>query len=1093
MEVKTSFIRRCTGIFLLIFLQNLVIIPYSSAQQNITSIKGLVKDGKRQAVSQASVELINTTNNYTEGTTTDSSGLFTFKKVVVGADYSIVVKSQGYETFKLEKQIFRAGTETLIAINLVPINNMLEQVVVVGYGTQRRRDITGAVSTLNANKFKDMPLPTAENAILGQMPGVQVQEPSGEPGAGPTIRIRGNGSISAGNEPLYVIDGFPITKNVASSVEGVVGTRTIAFRPPAQNPLGAINPNDIATIEVLKDAAATSIYGSRGSNGIIIITTKKGTAGTNKPLFGFDGYYGWQTVARKVDLMNANELADYVKDAKNNAYLQDIPGANANDPNSVRYTKTNNGSYYIPDDYVNLTGTNTNWQNEIFKTSPIQSYNVSVNGGSSKLSYYASTGYFDQKGIVDNSDYKRYSLRVNLDAHPTEQMHFGININPSFTKTQKASASAPYFANPPGAIYAALVTSPTVSPYLPNGTINQSDNQSHLFTENGIGANMTASSNPLAILKYIHNNLDQTNILGGLFGEYEIIEGLKYKIYTGFNINNYTGSYYRENAFLDRTATIGVPYGQSNTSQEINWLVENTLNYDKAFNGHRFSLLAGYTAQKDILKTNQVNAEKYPDDLVQTVSGGQVTGGTSTEEQWSLASMLARLNYSYNSKYLFSGTIRSDRSSRFGPDHKIGVFPSFSLGWRLKEEAFLKSVQFINDLKLRGSWGKTGNFSIPNYAAIGLLNPYNYVFNNVVVNGIGPSTPSNPNLSWEKNTQWDAGLELSVLNNRLFISVDWYKKVTSDLLLNVQIPGAIGYGSQNPLQNIGKVENKGWEFLVSSKNIVGKFSWNTDANFSINKNKVLQLGPSGDPILSEGGAGIRHITRIGDPIGSYYGYVVDGIYQNQTDIDKAPKDLLAPSARPGDFRFKDVNGDGVINANDRTVIGNYMPKYTWGVTNTISYNSFSMNFLFQGVEGSKVLNLTRRHLGNGEAATNSYHYEVNRWKSESNPGDGKTPRADRLSDLHGYNNRPSSYQVESGSYIRLRNVTLSYNLTSASLLKYFRSARLYVSASNLFTITDYIGYNPEVNNQSTNTNVQGEDYGAYPLQRVFTFGVNFSF
>lgn len=490
---------------------------------------------------------------------------------------------------------------------------------------------------------------------------------------------------------------------------------------------------------------------------------------------------------------------------------------------------------------------------------------------------------------------------------------------------------------------------------------------------------------------------------------------------------------------------------------------------------------------------NQVNAENYPDDLVQTVSGGQVTGGTATEEEWSLVSNLGRLNYSFKNRYLFSASIRSDRASRFGAENKVGYFPSFSAGWRVSDESFMHSLTFINDLKVRGSWGKTGNFLIPNYASVGLLNQYNYVFNNGVVNGIAPSTPSNPLLTWEKNTQTNIGLDMSILKNRIFLSLDWYRKITSNLLLNVQIPAIVGYGNTNPLTNIGEVENKGYEVSLTTHNLVGQFTWSTDINFSANKNKVLKLGASGDPILSTGGAGIRHITRIGDPIGSYYGYVVEGIYQTQEEIAKAPKDALAPAARPGDFRFKDVNADGVINAGDRTVTGNYQPDFTYGITNCLSYKKIELSFLIQRVQGSEVLNLTRRHLGNGEANTNSYSFILNRWISPSQPGDRKTPRADRLGDLHVFNNRPSTYQVEDASYLRLRNVTIAYTLSDKLVKKLFSSLRIYASGTNLITKTKYVGFNPEVNNESTLTGVQGEDYGAYPLSRNFTFGINASF
>ena len=1046
-------------------------------------ITGIVTDGSSgEVLPGVSIKLKGTAIS----TSTNGSGKFNIK---VPEKSTLVFSYVSYVTKEVS-----IGSSASLNIALMPDQQKLNEVIVVGvgYGTQQKKNLTGSIASISANSIKDIPVTSFENAIQGQIAGVQVQEPSGEPGAATTIRVRGIGSISAGNEPLYVVDGFPISKNVESATQGDVSKRTVAFRPTPSNPLGTISPGDIQSVEVLKDAAAAAIYGSRGSNGVIIITTKKGKRdGTSN--INFDSYFGIQTLANKVVLMNSKELGEYVLEAKNNAYIQDFPTASRNDPNSIRYTRSTNTSYYLPTAFINPTGVNTDWQNVLFKNANIQSYNLSLSGGTEKLGYYISGNYFNQGGIIDKTGFKRYSFRINIESNPIKNLKVGANLNPSFTDQAKGSTSAPYFADPPGAVYTALVTSPTVSPYLPDGSINQTNNQSHLNTENGTGANMTASSNPLAVVNYIHDDLVQFRSFANTYAEYSILDGLKYKIMLGTDVNQYNRKYYREKAFLDRTATVGVPYGQSNSSLETNWLIENTLSYNKVFGRHSLSAVAGYTAQKDKIRNNQVQAENFPDDLVQTVSGGQVTGGNATEEEWSLVSYLGRVNYSFMDRYLLTATIRSDRASRFGEGNKVGYFPSLSAGWRISDEQFMKSLAFVSDLKLRASWGKTGNFLIPNYASIGLLNPYNYVFGNVVTNGIAPTTPSNPKLTWEKNTQTDVGLDMSFFKNRIFASLDLYRKLTSDLLLNVQVPAAIGFGNSNPLQNIGEVENKGFEASITTYNFVGKFIWSTDFNYSTNKNKVLKLGASGDPILSSGGAGIRHITRIGDPIGSYYGYVVEGIYQTQQEITNAPIDKLAAKPAPGDFRFKDVNGDGVIDANDRTVIGNYQPKYTFGITNKFSYKKMELSFLIQGVEGAKVLNLTRRHLGNGEANTNSYAFENNRWKSPQDPGDGKTPRADRLGDLHGFNNRPSSYQVEDASYIRLRNVTFAYTLPEKISGKYFSSIRFYASGTNLFTKTGYIGYNPEVNNQSTVSGVQGEDYGAYPLSRNFTFGINASF
>ena len=1045
-----------------------------------SEVRGKVTDENNAGLPGVNV-LLKGTN---QGVVTDRNGDFTIN--VPGPSATLVFSFIGY----VSKEV-AVGSQSRLSVQLEPSVNSLSEVLVVGYGTQRKGDITGSIGSLSAKNIKEIQVTNFENAIQGQIAGVQVQEPSGEPGASPTIRVRGLGSVSAGNEPLYVIDGFPVSKNTDPGIQGDITRRTTAFALPATNPLGTINPNDIESIEVLKDASAAAIYGSRGSNGVIIITTKRGKLNT-KPTIGFDAYFGVQNVAKRVDLMNAAEYIAYSTEAKNNAYLQDVPGANISDPNTVRYTKTNNASYYLPDDFVNPDGTDTDWQDQIFQSAPVQSYNASVSGGTDAVKYYFSGGYYNQKGIIDRSGFERYSFRVNLEANPIKKLKIGFGLSPSFTNTDRSPAGAPYFADPPGIVYSALVHSPTVKPYLPDGTINQSDNQSHLFTEDGRGANMTAASNPLAIIKYVTDELKQFRMFGNVFLEYELLEGLKYKLYTGVDVNTYNRSFYMARAFLNRASTVGDPYAQSNASLNFNWLTENTLSYDKTFGtNHRVSAVAGYSAQKDRLQANQVYAQNHPDDLSPTISGGQVTSGGDNLQEWSLVSALARVNYAFRDKYLLTATVRSDRSSRFGAGNKTGTFPSFSAGWRVSEESFMKSIAAISDLKLRASWGKTGNFLIPNYAAIGLLSPYNYVLNNVLVNGIAPATISNQNLTWEKTTQTDFGLDIGLFRERIYLSADYYKKITSDLLLNVQVPSSVGF--LTALQNIGEVENKGIELTLSTRNLVGDFGWTTDINFASNKNTVLKLGPTGDPILSSGGAGIRHITQIGSPIGSYYGYVVEGIYQTQAEVDAAPKDALAPAPRPGDFRFKDVNGDGKIDANDRTVTGNYLPDFIYGITNRFSYKGLDLTVLFQGVQGSEILNLTRRHLGNGEAATNSYALWTERWVSAENPGNGSIPRADRLTDLHGGNTRPSSFQVEDGSYFRLRSLSLGYTFPKAILGNKFQSLRAYASGTNLFTSTKYIGFNPEVNNQAGLTGVQGEDYGAYPLSRNFTFGVSASF
>jgi TonB-linked SusC/RagA family outer membrane protein len=1023
----------------------------------------------------------------TMGTITDLDGKYTL--TVPDDETALIFSFIGFR----KKEIAIAGN-TVIDVTMNEDAALLDEVVVVGYGRQVKRDITGSVATLSANEIREMPVPSFENAIQGQMAGVQVVESSGEPGAGPQIRVRGLGSITAGNEPLYVIDGFPVSKNVDVGLQGDNFRRTVAFRPPPANPLGTLNPNDIESIQVLKDASAAAIYGSRGSNGVILITTKRGKR-TGAPSINYDGFIGTQSVFNRVDLMNADELDEYVTDARNNAYLQDVPGANINDSNADRNAKAvaaklpARENYRIPDDFVNRTGTDTDWQDVVFNNATLQSHNLSVTGGNEKMGYYVAGGYFSQDGIVEGTGFDRYSLRMNLEANLSDKFKVGFTLNPSMTVSDILPAGAPYFAQPPGIIYSALVHSPTINPYNADGTINQRDNAGFMFTETGQAAGMVSASNPLAIIEAIDDQLNQFRTFSNIFAEWEILDGLVFRTFAGTDINYYRRNFYRASSLLFRTAAVGEPSAQASSSESINWLAEQTLSYNKTFGGlHNIAAVVGYTGQKERIDASTIVAENFPDDQVKTVSGGQITQGTAFQEEWSLVSYLGRINYSFDEKYLLSASFRSDKSSRFGAGNKTGIFPSASVGWRISEEAFLEDVKWLSEFKVRASWGQTGNFLIPNYAAIGLLNPYNYVLGGALANGIAPATISNQNLSWEKSNQINVGVELGLFDDRIFAAVDWFENTTSDLLLNVQIPSSLGF--TNALQNIGEVVNKGMEITLVSRNTVGAFKWRTDFNISFINNEVTKLGPSGDPILSAGGAGIRHITRIGDPIGSFYGYKVKGIYQNQAEVDNRLPDALAPAPAPGDLYYEDINGDGRITTADRTVLGNYLPDFTYGITNRFSYKGLDLSVLIQGVEGSEVLNLTARHLGNGEGNFGSYAAWTERWRSESQPGSGRFPRADHRTSAHGNNIRESSLQVEDASYLRVRNVTLGYNVPKAALGNRVQSLRFYLTGNNLFINTDYIGFNPEVNNQSTLVNVQGEDYGAYPLNRTISFGVN---
>ena len=1035
------------------------------------TLKGVILDEMGTPLPGASVFEKGTSN----GVNSDFEGSFTLS--VSSSDAVIIVSYLGFD----KVEIRAADFDDSMNITLVESSSALDEIVITGYGRQVKRNITGAVSSISLKQIEDLPLATFENAIQGQMAGVQVTEASGEPGAGATVRVRGVGSISAGNEPLYVIDGFPISKNVGLGVQGDNFRRRSSFRPPSQNPLANLNPNDIESIQVLKDASTASIYGSRGSNGVIIITTKRGKKG-GAPSFSYNSFFGSQSVANKLDLMNSAELIDYNRDATNNAYLQRNPGANTSDPNSVRTS----GAWRLAEDVLSPSGVDVDWQDVVFRSAMVQTHNLSVSGGSDNSSYYISGNFFDQDGIIEKSNFKRYSLRVNLEVDLNDRTRIGLNLAPSYIVSDKVPAGSPYFARPPGIVYSGIVHAPFIDPYNPDGSINQLNNQSYILTPDGQSSSFTSASNPLAIIEAVDDQLNQNRTFGNIFAEYDLMDNLTFKSYFGVDINNYKRNFYRASSLLYRTATTGETFGQTASSESLSWVAEQTLNYRKEIGSHNIDALVGYTAQKEKIDISSAVADTFPDDLVKTISGGQIASGSAVQEEWSLVSLLAKVNYSYEDRFLATASLRSDTSSRFGQGNKTGVFSSLSAGYRMSEDI---NADWLSDLKLRASWGETGNFLIPNYASIGLLSSYNTTFDGSLTNGIAPSTISNQDLSWEKTTSFDVGLDFGFLNDRIYGSLEYFKSTTTDLLLAVQIPSALGFS--NALTNIGEVVNKGFEISVTSRNLTGALNWTTDFNFSTIENEVTKLGPSGDPILSRGGAGNRHITKIGEPIGSYYGYQTNGIYQNQAEIDNSGIVDQIASPQPGDFKWVDVNNDGFINSADRTTIGNYLPDFTYGINNRFEYNNFEFSFLLQGVEGNEVLNLTRRHMGNGEANYNSYSEWTNRWRSEAEPGNGLIPRANRQTGNS--NNRPSNYQVEDASYLRLRNVTLAYTFPESNFNGKLDRLRLYLSGTNLFTKTDYLGFNPEVNNQDDNTNVQGEDYGAYPLSSVITFGINAKF
>ncbi|MNX22808.1 TonB-dependent Receptor Plug Domain protein [compost metagenome] len=1034
-------------------------------EKKAVDVKGRVVDEKGQPLPGAVIKVKGTG----KVTAADANGNFSFNDLSEAA--VLVISYTGYIP-----QEVSVGNKTVIQVSLKEDNQSLNTVVVVGYGTQQKKDITGSISSMNAQKIKDQPVVSLDQAMAGQMAGVQVTQATGAPGGGASVRIRGAGSLSAGNEPLYVVDGFPVTNDYNQR----------------NNPLSTINPADIDNIQVLKDASATAIYGSRGSNGVVIITTKSGKSGASKIDFSINT--GVQQVERTLDVLNAKEFAVYINEARNNAWVNSGPGRSITDPNSVR----NNVMYNLPAIFADpeSLGVGTNWQNEIFRNAPMSNYQLSFSGGNEKTKYFLSGGYLTQEGVVLNTDLKRYSFRLNVESQVNKSIKVGANITPSYTFSNQGLVEGNWQGG--GIIQSALTAGPHLSPYDANGNYTK-------ITGQGIGTSEV--DNPVKVAKEYFHQQGNLRLLGTAFVDINILKDLNFKTLVGVDFRNFEQDIFNPSVINPNSVNATkLPTGTYEDSSSKNWLSEFTLNYKKQIDKHSFDVLAGYTIQKEKTDLTVLNGTNYANDLVKTVNaaGLVTTSPGSGPQEWSLLSYLARINYSYNDKYLLTATFRRDGSSRFGGDNKWGSFPSISLGWRMSEEDFLKDVSWLSELRLRTSYGLTGNNFIANYGSIGLTGIENYVFGasgGSVNNGIRLVSIENSLLGWERNKQLDLGLELSLLQNRFSMSFDYYKKTTSDLLLNVPVPTLTGYS--NALRNIGEIKNKGFEFTITSRNMLKEFKWTTDFNISTNNIKVSALGPDGSPILARQttfAAGSTHITEIGAEPGSFYGYKVLGVYQNADDVTNNAAFQNASgvkTSKPGQLKFADVDGDGVITANDRTTIGSPFPDFTYGMTNSFSYKSFDFAFTLQGVQGFEVLNAARRFYGNYAGSYNVLSSTANGWKSESNPGDGVSPQIDRNFGAVGASsvvNSVTSQFVEDGSFLRIRNITLGYNLPS-SVLKSLKvaNARLSFTVQNAFTFTNYEGYNPEVSVEGANPLVPGVDSGGYPLARTFMFGLNFGF
>jgi len=1029
--------------------KNEKIIKEEIQQPQKKEISGTVKDSKGLTLPGVSVIVKGTTT----GIVTDANGKFALS---VPMDAKTLVFS--FVGMKAQEIAITAKTSVNLVMEEESVG--LEEVVAVGYGTVKRKDLTGSVGFVSAKELKELSVARVDQALIGKVAGVQVKPSSGEPGSAAKIVIRGVGSISAGSNPLYVVDGFP-TSNI-----------------------DMLNTNDIASIDILKDASATAIYGSRGANGVIIINTTRGKEGKCK--ITFDSYMGWQKIAHRPDMMNAMESAQYIIDGIRNHNMDagnDVTGL----PGTWKIA--------VPKRPLDvLAGTLTydkDALDEVLQTAPQQNYYLSFSGGNENVRYDISGNYLSQDGIIINSNFKRYSIHSNIDIKASEKLSIKFSLNPSYTFTNNViAAGGDGGTNSEGIIGSAL--------YIQNFRPLYVDAQGNATKENGDYMVFSGGSddqgtivNPLALANEMKETRRKAGFIGNVNLEYKILPDLRFNVLLGGSIMSNNANRFKPSlpAFFNNPAS-----GRSESNMNINWLTEYTLTYNKTIGKHNIVALGGFTAQKDLNEYSYLFSDKYPNNLVPTLNAvsGVIANGTSDVSEWSMLSYLSRINYSYNDKYYVTVTVRTDGSSRFGADKKWGFFPSVAMVWRVSNENFMKNISFINNLKLRASYGETGNNNIGNYEHQSTIRYLLYPLNGVLSSAYAPQRIENPLLTWETQKQTNFALELSVLKSRLNFSLEHFISRNEDLLLNVTIPAITGYNST--LKNIGAVKNTGWEFTLNTININKKLVWTTDFNISKFENEVVALGAKGDPIYA--GASV---TMIGKPIGSYYGWLTDGIFLNQSEVDKGPKynPTGTDRSRPGDVRFVDVSGpggvpDGIINGLDKTIMGNPYPDFYFGMTNRFSYKSFTLDISLQGVYGNDVFAATRSTIANSRGRYRQQAYLFNYWKSEAEPGDGKTARPNN-SPTGNFRGGYSQLFLDDGSYLRINNISLGYSFSKAisESLK-MNSFKVYVTATNPFLFTNYHQFNPDVSNNGSSLE-PNVDVNDYPLQKSLIIGINVTF
>ncbi|WP_394698682.1 TonB-dependent receptor [uncultured Draconibacterium sp.] len=1017
------------------------------------SVSGKVTDGAGRPLPGVTVVVKGTT----KGTITDVDGLFTI--VDIAAEDVLKFSFVG-----MKMQEIQVNNQTQINVTMEEDAIGIDEVVAIGYGTIKKSDLTGSVTSVQTEDLENVKMQSIDQALAGRAAGVQVIQSSGVPGSAPAVRVRGTTSLQGANEPLYVVDGFPIYAGGGSGNAGTAaGSSNISG-------IANINPNDIESIEILKDASATAIYGARAANGVILITTKSGTVGNDK--ISFSANYGFQSVTKKMDVMDAYQYALL----KNEAY-------------------TNEGSAPIYssselDEIRNNPELGTDWQEEVFQVAPTQEYNISFTGGDRKTSYAITGGYTKQEGIIESTDFERFSSRINLSRQMNSWLKAGTHISAFriFSNQQNVDGL--------GVVNGATQFSPILPVYSGQGYsfLPSSSASEYTLVNDGIIIN-----NPVGTLNEVVRQTQRNGILGDIFLEFKITPNLTAKVKGGADISNVKNDTYLPSNTNEGQGSNGSGTIRYNLNQ--NWLNENTLSYINEFGDHSVSAVVGVTYQENIFEYVSGSSQGFTNDVLKenSLQGAETYNSPgSGKTRWGLISYLARVNYSYKGKYLASIAGRADGSSRFGENNKYAFFPSGSIAWRASEEQFIQDLNLFSYLKLRASFGYTGNQEIGLYNSLPTTGTQTYTFGDgSLATGVSPNKIANADLQWEKTAQFDAGIDVAFFDNRLGLTLDYYYKKTTEMLYSEQVPYTTGFTTY--LNNIGSMQNQGFELEVRGDILKGDLKWDANFNLSLNRNKVLSLAGVlyKDVGVNQGHLKIDPWSRrifVGEPIGSFFGWQFDGIIQEGETVDQTISQV-----GPGRRKYKDVSSeddnpddgkytgapDGVIDNADRQVIGNALPDFIGGMNNNLSYKNFKLSVFLQWSVGNDILNFDKTQLTLPTGGQNVYADMVNRWTPENPSNEFPLASTNRQIVFN-------DYYIEDGSYLKIKNIVFGYTFPK-NMVRFVDRLYLYSSLNNFITFTNYSGFDPEVSLHGASNLTMGEDYSTYPQSKTVMFGVQIDF